>query len=278
MFYRFYILFLTFLTLSATEPPQKTLILVSIPPYKKIVESIGGDHVEVLTVAPPSSDPHTYEPTAKQVTRMANALAWFQIGEPFEKKLSQTLKAKQIDLRKSVHLLHEEGAFCPSCSHSGEDRHIWLSPKEMERQADQIQTVLSEELPEHREEFEERLAHLKLQLSLLDEEIKNRLSSLENRSFVVSHPAFAYFCRDYNLCQLSVEQEGKEPRPKELEALLKNAKAAHPLVAIAIPQHNNRGTELIAKKLRLTLHTIDPYSADYFETLQNLSYALNESN
>lgn len=278
MLHRLFLLFFAFLSLSSTQPPKKSLILVSIPPYQEIVEKIGGDHVEVMTIAPPSSDPHTYEPTARQITKLAEGIAWFQIGEPFEKKLSSKLSAKKIDLRKTVHLLHEEGSFCPSCSHSGEDRHIWLSLKEMEHQADKIQEVLSELLPEHKAEFQERLAHLKLELALLDVEIKDRLSSLENRSFVVSHPAFAYFCRDYDLRQLSVEQEGKEPRPKELEALLEDAKEAHSQIAIAIPQHNNRGTELIAKKLDLSLHTIDPYSPHYFETLQNLSLALHDSN
>jgi zinc transport system substrate-binding protein len=33
---------------------------------------------------------------------------------------------------------------------------------------------------------------------------------------LVSHPAFGYFCKDYDLEQISIEVEGKEPRPKDV--------------------------------------------------------------
>lgn len=257
---------------------SKPLVLVSVPPYKTMVEKIGQNDVEVISIAPPSSDPHTFEPTAKQMQATANAKIWFQIGESFEKKLDPLISAKKVDLRHGIALLRENHHHhhCHACG--AEDKHIWLSPKQMAIQVDRIEQELSHLIPEKKEIFQKRKNQLVQELILTDQKLHDRLDPIKHRSFVVSHPAFGYFCHDFDLKQLSVEMEGKDPRPKDLEALLKEAKKTSAKIAIAMPQHNNRGTELVAKKLDLTLHQIDPYSADYFETLEKLSTALHDSN
>ena len=44
-----------------------------------------------------------------------------------------------------------------------------------------------------------------------------------------------------------------------------------PTLAIALPQHNNKGAQLIAEKLRIPVRYVDPYAADYFDTMRKLS-------
>jgi zinc transport system substrate-binding protein len=105
----------------------------------------------------------------------------------------------------------------------------------------------------------------------LDAEVKERLRPLTDRSFIVSHPAFAYFCRDYNCEQLSVEHEEKEPRPQEIIAFLEEVKAMHPGLAVALPQHNNKGAQAIAERLHIPVRVIDPYDASYVGTIRKLA-------
>ena len=267
---------------SCGNPPKdvckKKIVLVSIPPYQKIAERLGANVIEVIAIAPPLSDPHTYEPTAKQVDLLSKASLWFTIGEPFENKLEKVLSAKKIDLRQNVDLLHFEGHHCSHCSHTEEDRHIWLSLKEMQTQATTIKNALVSLFPEKEALFEKQFLELSLELQAMDTKIKRDLIDVENRSFIVSHPAFAYFCRDYDFHQMSVEQEGKDPRPKEIENLLIQANELNPKIALTIPQHNNRGAFLIAQKLEIPVQSIDPYSPDYFETMSRLAKVLHESN
>ena len=134
-----------------------------------------------------------------------------------------------------------------------------------------ITAELSDAFPSDKETFEAHLAILEQELADLDQEIQERLHSVETRIFLVSHPAFAYFCRDYDCRQLSVEHEGKEPRPRELEETLHTAIETHATLAIALPQHNNKGAQLIAEKLRIPVRYVDPYAADYFDTMRKLS-------
>lgn len=255
-------------------PSQKPLVLVSIAPYKLFASRIGGDCIEAQSIVPQSANAHTFEPTPRQREGLLQARIWFKIGEPFEKPLIPLLpkNSRIVDLREGIEMIAtEEGASCRHCAADGEDRHIWMSPSLAKRQAETIARTLSAEFPEHREVFEERLSALLADFDKLDSRIRETLQDAKNRSLLVSHPAFGYFCRDFDLKQLSVEVEGKDPRPRHLEHLLQTAKADRPAVALALPQHNNKGVQLLAQELGMRMQIIDPYSSDYFSMMQELS-------
>lgn len=279
----FYKLFFFTLLLAGCGPSQeacpqkKPLVLVSIAPYQFLAKRIAGDTLEVQAVVPAGTNPHAFEPTPRQVTEISRGQVWFRIGEPFEGKilpflLQQNPNLVISDLRDSVSLQPAEGSHaCSHCSSEHLDRHIWLSPKLAYAQAIAIADVLSKRFPEKRELFAANLEICLAEISAIDLEIQAVLSPLEARSLIVSHPAFQYFCLDYGLKQLSVEQEGKDPRPRHLEEMLSRARSEKVAIALTLPQYNNKGAELIASEMDLPIRMIDPYSADYYNTLKNLA-------
>jgi len=263
---------------SPSPTQTKPTILVSIAPYQFLVQQIGGDALSVQTVVPPGISPHAYEPTAQQVRALDRGAVWFRIGELFEDKILSILKSRNpnlvtADLREGIDLLDD-----PTCHlHSSQDhrdRHIWLSPKLAAIQTGRMAEILAQEFPEHRETFFENAKTLQEALSQLDQEIATLLHSVKDRVLLVSHPAFGYFCRDYQFEQLSVEFEGKDPRPRHLEEILQKAISHRAEIAIALPQHNNKGAQIIAEKLHVPVRMIDPYSPQYFETLLFLAHMI----
>jgi len=256
-----------------TLQKNKPLILVSIAPYQFLIQKIGGEHIEVRSIVKPGADIHTYEPTPHQRSSLGEAEIWFRIGESFESKLLTLFQnqSRIIDLRDGVDLIvhNINDRCCPGADN--EDRHMWLSPKIAQIQARKISKILCEQFPTHREAFQINLQTLLFDLDSLDKEIEQALAHLKNRFFLVSHPAFGYFCRDYSLQQLSVEFEAKDPCTKHLSQIFDQAKLKQPGVAISLPQHNNKGTQIIAQKLHLPIKMIDPYSHDYFETMRCLT-------
>ncbi len=259
----------------AAKPNHKPLVLVSIAPYRFLTEQISGDAVDVQTIIPSGANPHAYEPTSRQVLEIGRGHIWFRIGEPFENKIISFLEVKNPDLsvhdlREGIDLIESEHTSSHCClDHL--DRHIWLSPKLAASQAEMIAHILSERFPEHRAYFKTNLDHLLAELSQLDQDISAMLTPVQHRSLIVSHPAFAYFCRDYNLEQLSVEQEGKDPRPRHLEEMMSKARQKGVEIALALPQYNNKGAQLIAEQLHVPVKMIDPYSANYLETMRKLA-------
>lgn len=259
---------------------QKPTLLVSVAPYQSLVERIAGDAFEVKTVVPPGSNPHAYEPTAKQIGSIGQGLLWFRIGESFEKKILPVLQEKNraladCDLRQGLFLIHESGCNCHA--EVQEDRHFWLSPKSLISQVHTITSSLIQHFPEQKETFQINGAGLIQDLEALDTELKTILEKATRRSFLVSHPAFAYFCKDYHLEQISIEVGGKEPTSKHLTQIMTHMSLNQAKLALAMPQHSNKGVELIADKLGLHLHTIDPYAPDYFETMRLLAHLMVEN-
>ncbi len=255
---------------------SKPLVFVSIAPYKFLVEQIGRDAIEVWTIIPIDSNPHTYEPTSKQVLEIVKGQIWFRIGEPFENKVLSLTRERNpelaiYDLRDELELLSSGEETYAHCCLDHLDRHVWLSPKFARKQAEMIAAVLTERFPEKKEYFQKNLENFLLQLLQLDDEISALLSPLQKRVLLVSHPAFGYFCRDYRLEQLSVEQDGKDPRPRHLEEIMDKAKQGHAGIALALPQYNNKGAQLIAERLNIPIRMINPYSFDYFETMRSLA-------
>jgi zinc transport system substrate-binding protein len=270
---------LSFVLFALTAKSEKPVVLVSIPPYQTLVEKIGGDSLTVKTIVPVGANPHTFEPTARQASQTVKATLWLRIGEPFEEKLTSFLEGqktapKVYDLRDGVHLIgaHEGGCSCHEKDHL--DRHLWLSTKELAIQAEKVASVFTSHFPEKKEFFEANLAAYKQELQETDAEIQKTLKPLKDRLFITSHGAFAYFCRDYSLEQLSVEFEGKDPRPKHVESIFERALNGHAKTALELPQYNNKGVSLIAKKLNLDLKWIDPYSPDSLKTMRHLAQLL----
>jgi zinc transport system substrate-binding protein len=260
-----------------TAVEKKPVVFVSIPPYQFFAKRVAGGEIDVRTIVPAGANPHSYEPTAKQVAEASEGAIWFQIGEGFEKRLQQAVShanpaQRFVDLREGIELIEEEEFHCSHCSMDHFDRHVWLSPREAARQVQAIVGALSEAFPERRGTFEENGAQLIDELAALDREIGALLAEgAGKRVFVVSHPAFGYFCRDYACSQLSIEYEGKDPRPKHLEAVLESAEQLGAQVAIALPQYNNRGAQRVAQELHVPVQMVDPYSTDYFGTMRKLA-------
>jgi zinc transport system substrate-binding protein len=269
-------LLLFFFSLQAEE----THILVSVAPHKFFVEKIAGSTVQVQLMVPAGASSHTYEPTPKQILSASKASLWFCIGESFETRALKALKAynrelEAIDMRRGVDMIKADPfTGCCCCHASSHDLHIWLSVRQAKTQAETIAATLSMALPQHAALYESNLKQFLEDLDGLDQEIQHILGPLQNRTMLVSHPAYAYFCRDYNMTQLSIEFEGKDPTPKQLTRILNSARAAHADKVFIQQQYSSKGARLFAQELGARIVLLDPYAEEYFDSMREIAHAL----
>jgi zinc transport system substrate-binding protein len=207
---------------------------------------------------------------------MQEVAVWMRLGEPNEEKLMRALKEKNNNL--VIVELWKEAPLLDGCCRGEADLHFWLNPKLASNQAEKMAQALCTLFPEHKEIYLKNLKALQQELANLDKEIAERLAPLQGQAILASHPAFGYFCKEYGLIQLSIECEGKEPRPKQIAALLQQAKAAHVRVVLTQAQYSNKGAELVAKKLALPTTLVDPYSKDYVNNLLHLAEVIAHDN
>lgn len=252
-------------------------VLVSVAPHKFFVEKIAGDTVKVGLIVPQGSSAHTYEPTPKQVLKISKAEAWFRIGEGFEAKVLKVLTAHNphlvvADLRTNVDMISADPHSGHHCCHcNSQDLHIWLSAREAKAQATTIANTLSKMYPENKEFYQRSLISFLQELDSLDNEISTILSTMKNRTVFVSHPAYAYFCRDYALDQLSLEVDGKDPTPQTLNMILNQARNKHIKKIFIQAQYSNKGAKLFAKELNAELVMLEPYSENFIDSMRNIA-------
>lgn len=254
---------------------QSHYVLVSVAPHKYFVQQIAGNTVEIGLMVPAGSSAHTFEPSPKAMLQASKADIWFTIGEGFEKKASSALKSynpslQLVDLRKNIPLINEH--HCHHAHAGGcEDLHFWLSPRLAKTQAKTIADALINTYPENEKIYREGLAKFLDQLSKLDNEITKILEKPHNKNILVSHPAYAYYCRDYGFTQFSVEFEGKDPTPQQLNAILKKGKESGIKTVFIQMQYSSKGARLIADYLGAKVITLDPYSEDYIKSLLDIT-------
>jgi zinc transport system substrate-binding protein len=265
-----------------TSKRAKPQVLVSIPPYLYFVNKIAGDNVEAICLTPEGANPHVYEPTAKQTQNIHQAKIWVRVGEGFEKKIEKCLTYHNPDLQilnlteNETLIDSEDKCSCPH-HHESLDLHIWMSPLKAQKQAQRIADALIQAFPEHEEIFSSRLSTFIQELDNTHNIIKEKLKPFAHQAILVSHPSFGYFCKDYDLEQISIEVEGKDPRPKDVSRIVEKAQSTPVRLVIIQDQHNNKGAQTIAELLQLRTATIDPYTSKYDQMLLNVASSIENS-
>ena len=111
------------------------------------------------------------------------------------------------------------------------------------------------------------------------QQIKQILSGItDERKFMVFHPSWGYFAKAYDLEQIAVEVEGKEPKPKELIHLLKEAKEEQVKAIFTQPEFSDAVANVIAKELQIPVVKISPLAPNWSENLINIANTIANKN
>lgn len=254
-------------------------VCVSIPPQAWLVKRLAGDAVAVETLLMAGANPHTYEPTARQVRRLAEAAVFFRVGMPFEAplaaraaKLNPGLAVASMDkgiVKRGAHA-HDHGAHDHVCAADG-DPHIWLSARLMAVMASNTAEVLSGRLPGRAAEVARRLEETVAEIGATDAAVRGRLRGVAGRTWVVYHPSWGYFAEEYGLSLLVIEQDGKAPSARHLARVIGAARAAGVRVVFTEPQYDRRPAETLARQVGARLEVIDPLAEAWPELMREVA-------
>ncbi|MCG8411674.1 MAG: zinc ABC transporter substrate-binding protein [Bacteroidales bacterium] len=274
---KFLIPIIIFVACSSGETNNKKMqnIMVSILPQKYFVEKIVGDSFNVDVMIPPGASPVTYDPTPRQMRALSNSFVYFRIGHiEFEKSWIKKLKGVNasmdiIDLSKNATLIEPEHNHDHSHTHNGHhhhhgvDPHIWLSPKEVKKQAKIIYDYLVKTKPEYKNQFEINYNQFSNEIKQLDAYMTSQLKDYKGRKFLIFHPALTYIARDYGLQQISIEIDGKEPTPANIQKIISTAKNEKIKIVFAQKQFSISNAEIIAREIGGKVKRVDPLAYNW---------------
>ena len=263
-----------------TEATDRIGVAVTILPQADFVKSVGGEKVDITIMVPPGASPHTYEPSPSQITALSKAKMYAKVGSGvgfelvwMDKLVDTNKKMLVVDCSQGIELqemLGENEHGGEENEHGAMDPHIWMSPLNVKMIAQNICNGLAQVDPDNMTYYEQNRDDYLQKLTRLDQDIRDGLSGVTNRVFMVYHPAFGYFAKDYNLIMLLIEEEGKEPTAADIAHLIEQAKEHNIKVVFASPQFNPESARVIADAIDGQVVFIDPLAGEYIVNLRIL--------
>lgn len=260
---------------STGSSDDKIGVVVTVGPQEEFVKRVGGDRVNVMVMVPPGADPHTYEPLPNQMKQVQDAQIYFQVGSGIEFEL--TWMDKLISMNSQMKVVNTSAGIqlVPNTAEGeeGSDPHVWVSPRNAKIMVENIYQTLVQNDPENKDYYTKNRDEYLKELDQLDKNITQTLSGKNNTKIMVYHPAWAYFCRDYNLQQISIEQAGKEPTPQNIAILVDTARNESIKVIFVSPEFSTSNAQVIANEIGGKVVVVDPLSQNYLENMKKVAEA-----
>jgi manganese/iron transport system substrate-binding protein len=184
------------------QPPGKLKVVATTSIIGDVVKNVGGDLIDLTTLIPVGSDPHSYEPVPQDIARVADADVIFVNGAGLEESLLRTIKnagegSQVISLSDGIQLIQPTSQSTPE--HTGGDPHVWTDPTLVKDWVDKITQVLSERDPANAAAYQSNAKEYSQKLDILDGWIQEQVSLLpaDKRQLVTDHESFAYFAQRY---------------------------------------------------------------------------------
>lgn len=281
-------------------------VAVSVPPQGYFVERIGGGRVAVEVMVPPGSSYSTYSPTPRQMVSLSRAALYVKVGHPgflFEAEHIDPFLAPAaargtiavVDMSEGMELLAGEaeggaadwhqgppglfGGFAEEHGHEheGGDPHVWVAPATVRTAAVNIAAALERADPAHAAEYRRRLRGFLAEIEALDAEIRRLLAGVEHRSFMVYHPSWGYFARQYGLEQVAIEAGGREPSAARLIQLVEQARREGVKVIFVQRGFARKSAEVLADEIGGRVVAVDPLDPDWPGSLRAAARAFRQA-
>lgn len=265
----FYVLILLLAACQQKSNNNQAMVSVSILPQKYFVDQIAGNLLQVNVLVPPGSSPHNYEILPSQMKDLACSKAWLQIGlltfeDALKEKLASVNKnVAMVNCSEGIHPIEgikdEHEADAHSHAHSETyDPHIWLAPAETKIIAQNTLKALKTAFPEHATQFEANYTRFSTRIDSLTLAINQQLSGLNNRHILIFHPALAYYARQFNLEQVALEMNGKEPSPRHMKEIVDLAHAQNIHVIFIQKEFDAAFAQQLSREIEGKVVVIDP--------------------
>lgn len=245
-------------------------------PMYDFAKNVVGDAGDVQLLIPAGTEPHDYEPSAKDIAKITDAdvfvynshelETWVKdvLENVDEKKVAVVEAASSIDLMAGAahdHDHDEEEADHDEHDHDHElDPHVWLDPVLAQKEVEAIRDALVKKYPEQKATFEKNAATYIEKLKALDTEYQEAFKDAKNKTFVTQHAAFGYLAKQYGLTQESIAgiSPDQEPSPSRLAELKKYIKEHNVSVIYFETSASSKVAETLARETDVELAVLNP--------------------
>ena len=190
----------------AKTTPSGPLRVLAVETFMTdIAQNVVGDRIKVETLMPLGADPHSFEPTPRDVARVADSAVLIVNGAGFETYLNRMLQnagGNHLVIEASAGLAGRTptaGESAANIDSHEEDPHFWLNPMNVIHYVENIRDGLIQVDPADKEIYTQNAQAYIAQLTDLDTWITSQVSVIpqERRMLVTNHDNLGYFADRY---------------------------------------------------------------------------------
>lgn len=196
-------------------PGERLKLVATTSIVADVVAHVGGDRIDLAVMIPQGADPHSYEPSPRDLAAVAEAHLLFASGLDLEEFLEGLLESAGAQDR-CLYLSHEisprsmeegedhEGEGQGDHQHEGADPHVWTDPNNVILWVDAIQEALISLDPDNASAYQANAEAYRAELEALDAWIREQVAGIpqENRRIVTDHSFLGYLADAYGLEQV----------------------------------------------------------------------------
>lgn len=261
-------------------------VVTTTTDLKALVEAVGGDRVQVESLAPPLHDPHAVEVKPGQFARLKAAALLVRIGLDHEPWLARVLRTVNdprfargsphyLETFRGIRLLQAETPRVRAERgvhvHGFGNTHYWLDPENARPMTEAILEALARLSPADRTTFEANRARF---LARLEEGLARwarAMAPYRGTRVVVVHETWPYFAERFGLVVVAAVEPtpGVPPSPSSLATLTQRMRESGVKVLIAEPYANASIVNQMAARSGARVVTLipsvggDPEARDY---------------
>ncbi|GLI55250.1 periplasmic divalent manganese/zinc-binding lipoprotein [Propionigenium maris DSM 9537] len=252
----------------------KLEVATTIFPVYDAARVIGGDRVEVSLLVTPGVEPHSFEPSPRDIARINKSDVFLYLNEEMEtwiEKFRRNVEVETVSTSQGIPLMsmEEDDDHSHEGHHHHLDPHIWLDPLLYIKVVENITQELERRDPENAHYYRENFKIYSRELEKLSEDIVETLEGSTHKQIIYAgHFSFGYFTRRYGLDYISVYKNlspNAEISPKDLKKVIEVVAASGQRYIFQEALVNSKTAKLISNETGvevLMLHQLGGVTRD----------------
>ena len=178
-------------------------VAVTIFPVFDLVKKIGGEKVFVKQIIPFGKEPHSFEPTPKEIIDISNSELFIFTGlgiDYWAKNIGSIPENKRMNLSKFIKIKNQ-------------DPHFWLDPDNLAIVAKNVTKRLSKIDAQNKNYYMHNLEKYLFELNKMHENFKKTLSNCKLDTIVVTHDGFKYLADKYHFKTVAILGLSPDEKP-----------------------------------------------------------------
>lgn len=254
-------------------------VSTTIFPIYDAVRVIGGDRVNVNLLVKPGVEPHSFEPSPRDIARINNSDIFLYLDDSMETwidKFKKNIDIETVKTAKGIELYEvdddEHGHDHNHHKHSY-DPHIWLDPILYIKVVQNVTEELIRIDPQNKEYYSKNLLDYEKQLNKLNEDIVEVVDSSKYKKIIYAgHFSFGYFTKRYEL-EYVTAYKNTSPNanigPRDLQKIIEEIKNSGQKFIYQETLVNDKTAKLISSETNteiLLLHQLGGISKKEMES------------